>query len=101
MTPALTTVRQPLAEMGRMAASVLLRPLANRRVEPLGIELETRLVVRDSTADVTAVRQRLAHETLFVAFVKSPSRTSTAGSDTDAGDPVCQRRSKPLPRSLT
>ena len=42
VTPALTTVRQPLAEMGRMAASVLLRLLANRRVEPLGIELETR-----------------------------------------------------------
>ena len=50
VTPALTTVRQPLADMGRMAVSVLLRLLDNRRVEPLGIELETRLVVRNSTA---------------------------------------------------
>jgi LacI family transcriptional regulator len=50
VTPALTTVRQPLAEMGRMAVSLLLRLLENRRVEALRIELETRLVVRDSTA---------------------------------------------------
>jgi LacI family transcriptional regulator len=58
-TPALTTVRQPLAEMGRMAASLLLRLLDNRHAEPLRIELETRLVVRDSTAataDVTGAR---------------------------------------------
>ena len=47
--PALTTVRQPLAELGRTAVSVLLRQLGNRRLEPLRIELETRLVPRDST----------------------------------------------------
>jgi LacI family transcriptional regulator len=47
--PALTTVRQPLAELGRTAVSVLLRQLHNRRFEPLRIELETRLVPRDST----------------------------------------------------
>ena len=50
VTPALTTVRQPLAEMGRMAVSLLLRLLENQRVETLRIELATRLVVRDSTA---------------------------------------------------
>jgi LacI family transcriptional regulator len=50
VTPAVTTVRQPLAEMGRMAVSVLLRLLDKRPVEPLRVELETRLVVRDSTA---------------------------------------------------
>jgi LacI family transcriptional regulator len=50
VTPALTTVRQPLAEMGRMAVSLLLRLLENQRVEGLSIELATRLVVRDSTA---------------------------------------------------
>jgi LacI family transcriptional regulator len=47
--PALTTVRQPVAEMGRTAVSLLLRQLRNRHIEPLRVELETRLVVRDST----------------------------------------------------
>jgi LacI family transcriptional regulator len=50
VTPALTTVRQPLAEMGRMAVSLLLRLVENQSVETLRIELATRLVVRDSTA---------------------------------------------------
>jgi LacI family transcriptional regulator len=50
VTPALTTVRQPLAEMGRMAVSLLLRLLENQRVEALNVELATRLVVRESTA---------------------------------------------------
>jgi LacI family transcriptional regulator len=50
VTPELTSVRQPLAEMGRMAVSLLLRLLENQRVEGLNVELQTRLVVRDSTA---------------------------------------------------
>jgi LacI family transcriptional regulator len=50
VTPALTTVRQPLAEMGRMAVSLLLRLLDKQRVEAMRVELATRLVVRDSTA---------------------------------------------------
>jgi LacI family transcriptional regulator len=50
--PALTTVRQPLAELGRTAVSLLLRQLENRRLEPLRVELETRLVLRDSTGPV-------------------------------------------------
>ena len=49
-SPGLTTVRQPLAELGRTAVSLLHRQLENRRLEPLRVELETRLVVRDSTA---------------------------------------------------
>jgi LacI family transcriptional regulator len=48
--PALTTVRQPLAELGRTAVSLLLRQVENRRFEPLRVELETRLVLRGSTA---------------------------------------------------
>jgi LacI family transcriptional regulator len=48
--PALTTIRQPLAELGRTAVSLLLRQLENRRLEPLRVELETRLVTRESTA---------------------------------------------------
>ena len=35
VTPALTTVRQPLAEMGRMAVSLLLRLIEGQRVETL------------------------------------------------------------------
>jgi LacI family transcriptional regulator len=54
VTPALTTVRQPLAEMGRMAVSLLMRLLENQRVEGLKVELATRLVVRASTAPLTA-----------------------------------------------
>jgi LacI family transcriptional regulator len=50
VTPSLTTVRQPLAELGRTAVSLLMRMLENQRVEALRIELATRLVVRESTA---------------------------------------------------
>ena len=50
VTPALTTVRQPLAELGRMAVSLLVRLLDKQRVETLRVELATRLVVRESTA---------------------------------------------------
>jgi LacI family transcriptional regulator, galactose operon repressor len=50
VTPALTTVRQPLAEMGRTAVSLLNRLLERQRFETLHVELATRLVVRESTA---------------------------------------------------
>ena len=49
VTPALTTVRQPLAEMGRMAVSLLVRLLDDEPIEALHVELATQLVVRDST----------------------------------------------------
>ncbi len=50
VTPQLTTVRQPLAEMGRTAVSLLVRLLENQSFETLQFQLATRLVVRDSTA---------------------------------------------------
>jgi LacI family transcriptional regulator len=50
VTPALTTVRQPLAELGRTAVSQLMRMIERQRVEALRVELATRLVVRNSTA---------------------------------------------------
>jgi len=50
VTPALTTVRQPLAGMGRAAVRLLVRLLQRERVDSLQIELATRLVVRESTA---------------------------------------------------
>jgi LacI family transcriptional regulator len=50
VTPRLTTVRQPLEEMGRTAVSMLVRLLEHQRFETLHVQLGTRLVVRDSTA---------------------------------------------------
>jgi LacI family transcriptional regulator len=49
-TPRLTTVRQPLQEMGRMAVTALMRVLDGHTAEALHIELATELVIRDSTA---------------------------------------------------
>jgi LacI family transcriptional regulator len=48
-SPTLTTVRQPLAEMGRMAVSLLIRLLDGHRVDALHIELATDLIIRAST----------------------------------------------------
>ena len=50
VSPELTTVRQPLAELGRTAVSLLTRMLDRQRVEALRVELATRLVVRETTA---------------------------------------------------
>lgn len=49
-TPALTTVRQPLAEMGRVAVGLLRRLIDGQPVDAARIELSTRLIVRESTA---------------------------------------------------
>ncbi|MET1071624.1 MAG: LacI family DNA-binding transcriptional regulator [Umezawaea sp.] len=48
-TPTLTTVRQPLAEMGRIAVTQLMRVLDGHRPEALHLELSTTLVFRAST----------------------------------------------------
>jgi LacI family transcriptional regulator len=48
--PPLTTVRQPLAELGRMGASLLTRLVDGQRVDALRVELATKLIVRGSTA---------------------------------------------------
>ena len=61
VTPTLTTVRQPLAERGRTAVSLLMRLLEGHSFETLRVELATRLVVRESTAPPRA--DRLPHET--------------------------------------
>ncbi len=54
LTPALTTVRQPPAEMGRMAVSLLVRLLENEPIEALHVELATQLVARNSTAELAS-----------------------------------------------
>ncbi|TDV56556.1 LacI family DNA-binding transcriptional regulator [Actinophytocola oryzae] len=48
--PPLTTVRQPLQEMGRIAVTQLMRVLDGHQPEALHIELATTLVVRGSTS---------------------------------------------------
>ncbi|HXR39462.1 MAG TPA: LacI family DNA-binding transcriptional regulator [Terracidiphilus sp.] len=54
-TPSLTTVRQPLLEMGRRGAQVLLERIANREGEyPAEIVMAPELVVRESTGPAPA-----------------------------------------------
>jgi LacI family transcriptional regulator len=48
--PPLTTVRQPLAEMGRVAVQLLEALIAGREPDAYHVELATALVVRSSTA---------------------------------------------------
>jgi LacI family transcriptional regulator len=49
-SPPLTTVRQPLSEMGMLAARTVLRLAQGEKIESMRLELATDLVVRDSTA---------------------------------------------------
>jgi LacI family transcriptional regulator len=48
-SPPLTTVRQPLTEMGGLAARTVLRLAQGEAIESPRVELATELVVRDST----------------------------------------------------
>ena len=50
LTPALTTVRQPVREMGALATKMLLRIVAGETLESLRVELATSLMVRESCA---------------------------------------------------
>jgi LacI family transcriptional regulator len=50
VSPPLTTVRQPLNEMGRHAAALLMRLMNGQGGEALRVDLSTTLVVRASTA---------------------------------------------------
>ncbi len=49
ITPALTTVRQPLFEMGRVATTMLMRLIAEEPLDSNRVELTTTLIVREST----------------------------------------------------
>jgi LacI family transcriptional regulator len=51
-SPPLTTVRQPLTEMGLLATRTVLRMAQGERIETPRVELATELVVRDSTAPI-------------------------------------------------
>jgi LacI family transcriptional regulator len=50
VAPPLTTVRQPLEEMARIAVALLLRLVEGQEIDTLHVELATELVVRESTA---------------------------------------------------
>lgn len=50
VTPTLTTVRQPLIEMGRVATTMLLRLIAEEPLDSMRIELATSLIIRESCA---------------------------------------------------
>lgn len=54
--PALTTIRQPLQEMGRAAVDVLYRQIADQPYDATRFEVSTRLVERASTAPLATHR---------------------------------------------
>jgi LacI family transcriptional regulator len=54
VSPPLTTVRQPLAEMGRVAAEMLSSLIEGAPVRSQRVELSTELIVRESTAELPA-----------------------------------------------
>jgi LacI family transcriptional regulator len=49
-TPRLTTVRQPMEDLGRAAVHVLTDRLANPSLEPVTLQLPVRVLVRESTS---------------------------------------------------
>ena len=49
VSPPLTTVRQPLADMGRVAAEMLGDLIGGTPLRSQRVELSTELVIRDST----------------------------------------------------
>lgn len=58
VTPPLTTLRQPLREMGRLAAEQLLRRISNRRENGThSISVQPELIVRESTGPVPPQRR--------------------------------------------
>ena len=64
VSPPLTTVRQPLAEMGRIAAEMLLSMIDQRESRGRQVELATELIVRSSTAPPPARIEFPGHSTL-------------------------------------
>ena len=58
LDPPMTTVEQPVHEMGRAAAKLLIRRIesADREIDPVTVILESRLIVRSSTRPQSAER---------------------------------------------
>lgn len=58
-TPSLTTIRQPLREMGKLAAETLLKQAAGNDGEcPAALEIEPELVIRESTASPARAKSK-------------------------------------------
>jgi LacI family transcriptional regulator len=55
VTPALTTVRQPLIEMGRVATTMLLHMIASEPLDSMRVELTTTLIERESCAPARCI----------------------------------------------
>ena len=50
-TPALTTIKQPDYEMGKLATNMLLEMMRNQKSERLDIMLQPKLIERHSVAE--------------------------------------------------
>jgi LacI family transcriptional regulator len=50
ITPALTTIKQPDYEMGRLACSMLIEMLKGEKKPDLGIMFQPKLIMRSSVA---------------------------------------------------
>lgn len=48
VTPALTTVRQPIRQMGRTAVEFLLRRLENPKQSPQSVRIVPELIIRET-----------------------------------------------------
>jgi len=70
--PPLTTVRQPLREMGAVAVRTALRLAAGEGVDSHHVELATELVVRQSTARPAASRRGRSHEDAGIGRSPAP-----------------------------
>jgi hypothetical protein len=109
-SPPLTTVRQPLSEMGVLAARTVLRLVRGEEIETLRFELATQLVIRESTAPPRgargALRRRAAARTRRPKLsVTLPAADSAAGLRSSRRMPIPQvmlgatRRGSSAPRT--
>jgi len=62
-SPALTTIRQPLKEMGRLAAELVVRRISNSRAEyPREMVVKPELIVRQSACPASRLKTKLRRE---------------------------------------
>jgi DNA-binding LacI/PurR family transcriptional regulator len=61
INPGLTTIRQPAYDMGRLGVELLLEHVAKAVSRPVHKMLETSLVIRESTSEVSERRAAVGH----------------------------------------
>ena len=76
VSPPLTTVRQPLAEMGRVAAQMLGELIEDMSLRSRRVELSTELITRESTGPARGPRGRTGDAPRYRLI--RPSRRSGA-----------------------